>query len=101
MTRLCLVLVGTALSLCPHPARAQSAARVDSVAFPGGVADARGESAYVDAAAGGVEALALANGAVRWHRAELARPIAVARGRVVALAPTRKPYELRAAVVDP
>src|SRR5438067_3791097 len=101
MNRLGVALLGTALlSLCPASARAQTTARVDGVAFPGGVADARGATAYIDAASGGVEALALASGAVRWHRPELARPIAVARDLVVALAPTRKSYELRVAVVD-
>lgn len=98
MSSLRVLLTGMALSLCLGPARAQSSTHVEGVAFPGGVTD--GESAYVDAASGGVEALSLGSGAVRWHVRDLARPIAVAHGRVVMVSPATRPYELRLAVVE-
>jgi hypothetical protein len=70
------------------------------VSFPGGVADARGEHAYVDGASGGVEAIALSSGATAWRAATAFRPLALAGRRLLALTASRRPNELRFVVLD-
>lgn len=100
MSNIPVVFLGGALLLCCAPVRAEVSSRVGDLPFPGGVADAAGDSAYVDAATGGVEAIALDGGGVRWRALGVARPIAVAGKRVVMLSPTSRRNELRLAVAD-
>ena len=71
-----------------------------TVPFPGGIADVRGERAYVAAAAGGIEAIALPSGASGWRNAGVSHPLALAGGRLLALAAAPRPNELRFAVLD-
>jgi hypothetical protein len=69
--------------------------------LPGGVADRDGKTGYVQAPAGGVEALDLASGKVLWQTAETCKPVALAGDRLLCQAPEKgKANAVRILVLD-
>jgi hypothetical protein len=60
------------------------------VVLPAGIADTAGEIGYFASAAGGIEAIDLTTGEVRWESIEAQRPLLIANGRLLAQAGTRR-----------
>lgn len=69
------------------------------VPFPDGVADERGERAFI-ATAGGAEAIALASGATKWRASTAGHPLALVDGRLLTWLAGARRDELRFALVD-
>jgi hypothetical protein len=81
------------------PAPAQE--KAPFAVLPGGVADPAGKVGYVQAPSGGVDALDLATGKVRWQVAETCKPLALAGDRLLCQAPEKgKANAVRILVLD-
>src|SRR5438046_10499350 len=92
-------LAAVALLGPARPALAQG--KPSFAALPGGVADPAGKVGYVQAPSGGVDALDLATGKVRWQVAEVCKPLALAGDRLVCQAPEKgKANAVRILVLD-
>lgn len=77
-----------------------TSANAAAVPFPGGVADEHADRAFVAGARGGTEAIALADGAIRWRSPSAGRPLALVGPHLLTWLTGRWPSQIRFAVVD-
>jgi hypothetical protein len=92
-------LAVVALLGAARPVSAQE--KASFAALPGGVADPAGKVGYVQAPAGGVDALDLATGKVQWQVAETCKPLALSGDRLICQAPEKgKANAVRILVLD-
>jgi hypothetical protein len=91
-----------AFSILIGAARSANAQESPSFArLPGGVADPKGKTGYVQAPGGGVEALDLASGKVLWQTSEVCKPLALAGDRIICQAAEKgKANAVRILVLD-
>jgi hypothetical protein len=96
-------LVPLVLLLTPLPQQSQSTDpnALTVTNFPGGLVDNQGLVAYVQGAAGNIEAIDLAKGTVLWSNSSFARPLALQPERLIVEAPVKdKPNVVYVAVLD-
>lgn len=102
--RIGVALAGLAIACGPFVTYAQAQMRASSgsgVALADGVViDAARQTAYVMSAAGGIDAVELATGAVRWSSTAAQRPLLVTGDRLVAQRRPDEPGALALAVLD-